>query len=375
MRIAYIVEGDPLNRRLWSGTVTAAYTALSKKYDVEAVDISKRSHLLDAVYKIFGKMVRLFTGKRFMHSFGRWAAKRDSRAVDRYLAGRDDIDLVFCAAKSGSIAYVKTDKRIVYLTDATFDSMCDYYGYMSNLAPVTIRSGNEIERRAIENSDVVICASEWAKESVVSVYGASKNKVFVIPFGANISDPTSQSSPTDSFNILFCGVEWERKGGTLAVEAFRELKKENKNCKLYLVGCEPQCDVSDEDIIKVGFLNKNVPEEKQRLDNIYATASCLLLPTIAEAAGIVFAEASAHGIPSVTHDTGGVGTYVIDGVNGFKLALGSSAVDFSCVLSKIINDNKLYSTLRNGCLELYESRFNWNSWLESFSSIVEKEMK
>lgn len=43
----------------------------------------------------------------------------------------------------------------------------------------------------------------------------------------------------------------------------------------------------------------------------------LLLPTIAECAGIVFAEASGYGIPSITYDTGGVGTYVIDGINGF----------------------------------------------------------
>ena len=310
-----------------------------------------------------------------MPSFGRWAARRESRIVERYLNGREDIDFVFCAAKSGSIAYLKTDKKIVYLTDATFGSMCDYYDYMSNLSPTTVRSGNEIEKRAIENSSVIICASEWARESVIKTYGASGDKVFVIPFGANIADDPAISNSPDSFNLLFCGVEWARKGGTLAVESFRELKKENKNCKLYLVGCEPQCDVNDEDIIKVGFLNKNIPEQKKRLDDIYANASCLLLPTVAEAAGIVFAEASAHGIPSITHSTGGVGTYVIDGVNGFKLPLGSSAVDFARTVAKIADDPELYERLRAGCLELYKTRFNWDSWLQSLSSILEEETK
>ena len=373
MKIAYIVDGDPNNNRLWSGTVTAIYKSITKKYDVEVIDVSKKSRIILLAYKLFGKLTRFFTGKKFYASFGKWAAKSESRRVTRYLRGRADIDLVLCAAKGGSIAYARTDKRIVYLTDATFDSMHGYYNYLTNLSKTTVRDANEIESRAIAKSSLVICASEWAKRSVVTVYGKHEDEVAVLPFGANLKEVPEPSVSGDTFNILFCGVEWRRKGGDIAVDAFLELKKRHSEARLYLVGCKPEREITDSDIVEVGFLNKNKPDERARLDEIYKNASLLLLPTRAEAAGIVFAEASAHAIPSVATDTGGVGTYVIDGENGYKLPLSATAEDFADKITEIIENKTLYEHLKKRSRELYFERYSWDAWLDSFSLLVEKE--
>ena len=83
------------------------------------------------------------------------------------------------------------------------------------------------------------------------------------------------------------------------------------------------------DVDFIGFLNKNNEEEYQRVIQIISSSDILILPTKAECAGIVFAEASAYGLPIFTYDTGGVGNYVINGVNGYRLPLKDNASEFA----------------------------------------------
>ena len=101
----------------------------------------------------------------------------------------------------------------------------------------------------------------------------------------------------------------------------------------------------------------------------------LRLPTIAECAGIVFAEASGYGIPSITYDTGGVGTYVIDGINGFKLPIEANYVDFADCIERCINDEKAYEKLCIKAKEYYEILLNWETWKKSFNDVLKEVIK
>ena len=53
-------------------------------------------------------------------------------------------------------------------------------------------------------------------------------------------------------------------------------------------------------------------------------------------------------MPVFTYDTGGIGNYVIDGYNGYRLRLGASANDFS------VND--FCSSMVGGLAEIGEVR-------------------
>lgn len=372
MKIAYIVEGNPEDNRLWSGTVTAIYNALKKEHDVLPVDITYKSKLLSGYYRVKTKLTKLLTDKKFYSVFAKQKAIEQSKLVDKFLRSNKDIDLVFCPAKSGSIAYVKTDKKVVYLTDATFNLMVGYYDYLTNLSKSTLKSGNEIEFRAISRSNTVICASEWAKNSVVKDYAKDVSRVKVIPFGANLVDvyKDKETLLPKTLNLLFCGVEWERKGGDIALETLKSLRDSGFNAKLYLVGCKPPYDIKDENIIQVGFLNKNNPEELKKLFKIYSQVQFLILPTKAEAAGIVFAEASMNGIISLTYDTGGVGSYVVDGVNGYKLPLKNTGKDFANAVIEIFSDEQKFIYLKKSSRKYYEDRLNYQAWLKDFNKIL-----
>ena len=74
----------------------------------------------------------------------------------------------------------------------------------------------------------------------------------------------------------------------------------------------------------------------QRLIQLFRGADFLILPTKAEAAGIVFSEASAYGLPSVTYATGGVTDYVRSGVNGVCIDPGGTAADFAAEIQRML---------------------------------------
>lgn len=71
----------------------------------------------------------------------------------------------------------------------------------------------------------------------------------------------------------------------------------------------------------------------------------LLLPTRAESYGIVFCEASAFGIPSITTDVGGVSGVVHNGKNGYTLPYSANGHDYAHMIAEVWSDEKRYSEL------------------------------
>ncbi len=135
---------------------------------------------------------------------------------------------------------------------------------------------------------------------------------------------------------------WERKGGQIVLETLNILKKKSIPVHLTIIGSRPpgyiegKNDVAD--ITVIPFINKHVEAEAEQLYNIFLNSDFLLLPTRAECAGDVFCEASAFGVPSITTNTGGVSTYVEDGVNGFALPLTAAAFDYAEKIQQLFKD-------------------------------------
>lgn len=95
-----------------------------------------------------------------------------------------------------------------------------------------------------------------------------------------------------------------------------------------------------------------------------------LLPTRAECAGIVFSESSAYGLPIFTYNTGGIGNYVIDGINGYKLPLTAKGKEFADKIEESLKNNE-FEKLGQGGIKLFNEKLNWHSWAESFKKIMQ----
>lgn len=173
-------------------------------------------------------------------------------------------------------------------------------------------------------------------------------------------------------NLLFVGVDWVRKGGEIAVECTKLLNEKDPSKKyiLHFVGCNPPYQIKDEHIKFYGFLNRNIPEQAQLMISLREQADLFVLPTRAECAGIVFCESSAYGIPSITFDTGGIGDYVINGENGYRLPMGSKAEDFANKIFEILSDSEKLEYMQKKAAEMYNERMNWDSLGDRLKELI-----
>jgi glycosyltransferase involved in cell wall biosynthesis len=261
------------------------------------------------------------------------------------------------------------------MTDATFQQLQGYYSNFSNLANYNIRLGIDLDKRAFQKASHCMLASEWSKDSAINDYGVEAKKISVIPIGANMDQVPDANDlnkiTTDEFRILFLGVEWDRKGGDIALEAFRMLRNKGIKAHLHIIGCVPPHDLSmEKDITIIPFLDKNKEKDFQQLHKIFLETTILLLPTRAECAGVVFSEASAYGIPSIATDTGGVSNYIKESVNGFLLPEYAGASEYAKLLGWLSANKDLLNKMRESSRKYYEKQLNWQLWGEKFQKIA-----
>jgi glycosyltransferase involved in cell wall biosynthesis len=80
--------------------------------------------------------------------------------------------------------------------------------------------------------------------------------------------------------------------------------------------------------------------DRHGLSDLYAGASCLAIPGLTEAFGLVFLEAFAHGCPVIGPRHGGSSEIIHDGINGF-LVDPENDDDLTRKLFRILRDSKL----------------------------------
>ena len=372
MKIGYILSRDPFtNKRYWSGTAYKAREAIENA-GFEVVHISAKVSFWPKVFHVFLKFYAKICKKNAYSFYTFFFARYFAKVVEKNIP--KDVDLLFVPAYTSFFAYVHTDKPIIFFTDSTFKlNTSDYYKYMSNLLEFNQSQGNQIEQSAFDKCAKIICASDWAKKSIIHDYHQDPSKVHILELGANIDAHDivkTKSFNKDGLDLLFLAVEWERKGGDIAVECCKYLNSLGIHTTLHIVGIIPPVEYKDVSEIKVyGFLNKNDEQQYHQLISIIKQCDLLLLPTSAEAAGIVFAEAAGYGLPSFTYDTGGVGNYVINGVTGYRLNLNEGGKEFALKIKECLDENE-FPILKERCLKYYRERLNWGVWSEGFAQIV-----
>jgi glycosyltransferase involved in cell wall biosynthesis len=375
MKVGFAGRWSPLEKSSWSGTYFHAYHAIKKSAAVETFQYKWPWYVREQL--IFHKQIQKLKHKKVAVEFLKGYAKWFSRQLEKDLL-TSKVDVLFVPAAPQLIAYCNTTAPVVFMTDATFKQIQGYYNSFDNLATYNLAQGIELDKRAFENAAHCMLASSWTKQSAINDYGIPENKITVVPLGANLDIIPGKGDLKKEKNkicqLLFLGVEWERKGGQIALDTFYQLQKDGVPVQLTIIGCVPPVAITDANITVIPFINKHNKEEAAQLYNIFCNSDFLLLPTRAECAGVVFCEASAFGIPSITTNTGGVSSYVQDGINGFALPLVAGATDYAQKIAAIFSDDILYQQLCITSRIKYEKELNWDSWGKAFFSIAEKIM-
>ena len=84
-----------------------------------------------------------------------------------------------------------------------------------------------------------------------------------------------------------------------------------------------------------------------------------------------FAESMAVGTPVITNDTGDIGLYLENGVNGFMLADNSTEAICQCFEGIISIDTDTYSEMRIAARKTAESSFDYRVYVEKIAKYIE----
>jgi glycosyltransferase involved in cell wall biosynthesis len=373
MKIGFAGRWSPLDKKSWSGTYFFSYNEIKKYGDVEIFHFPYPKWLSTYLINVYKKPQNFLRRRNVAVEFLKDYARHYSKKLEKELVHRK-IDILFVASAPQLFAYANLEIPVIFLTDGTFYQIQGYYETWKNFAPFSIRQGIEVDKRAFLKSTHIMAASEWTRQSAIHDYDVDPSTISVVPLGANLEHIPSEADldfSTDcKCRLLFLGVEWHRKGGDIALGAFYRLKKKGIKAKLQIVGCIPPVQIDDPDVTVIPFLDKNNPHEFSQLNNILLHTDFLLLPTRAECAGIVFCEASAYGIPSITTDTGGVGTYVRNGENGFTLPPQAGPEEYALQLEQVITNPHLLVELKKRSRHYYDNTLSWEVWGKRFNEIA-----
>ena len=373
--IGYVCDTNPFEDRLaWSGLKYKIREAIELAgYTVIWIPIDNTNPLVRFCESTKWKLEKLFGKKRIL---GGCHFLPETYALAKTITKNEQFDrcdyLFFPGGGQISI-FLRTNKPIIYYTDATVHLMLNYYWF--NCLPLSTKTACWLEKKACQKALLNIRASTWATNSVIHDCRCKPSKCITLEFGANIdSSDISPITPykTGQLRVLFSGVEWERKGGAIAVETIKILRNKHIDAVLHIVGIKklPYYCNNCEFIINHGFLDKNDAVSYHKYINILKNCHILLLPTQAECAGIVFCEAASFGIPSYTYATGGTENYVQNQINGHTLPSSQGALGF---VEKIIDDieNENMTKLHKGALNLYNEKLSWNAWAKKFQHAID----
>ncbi len=210
----------------------------------------------------------------------------------------------------------------------------------------------EIEERSL--ADLVICGSEYVRDSIASV-GETTAHCAVVPSGyRTVAQTSKQHSSGAGLNVLFAGSVCLRKGIQYLLKAADSLPSDR--IAIRVVGPQAISDRAFRDVCTTFEYAGIVPRSEMPAQ--YAWADVLVLPTISEGSANVCYEALAAGLPVIT--TPHAGSVVRDGLEGFLVPIRSSE-QLSEKILKLDQDTNLWQTMSENALARAQE-FTWDRY-------------
>lgn len=366
LRIAYVSVGKADDVREWSG-LSAAIRASFLAQGCMVDDVDQLGTSYPFTLRIRKRLHALFEGTTYAPERSPVAASRWSQIAGEQVA-RLPVDAVVSPGTL-PVAFLESAAPLAIWTDATFHLLRTTYPDYAGYSRASVTEGDRVERAALNRASLICYASEWAADDAVSYYGIARRKIRVIPFGANCDAPFASEIEAASAiarrdwsvtRLVFIGVDWQRKGGDMAVAVVRRLNETGTKSVLSVVGCRPPLEVEGLPFVEcVGFLSKKNALDRDRLNAILLQSHVLLLPTLAECFGLVFAEASAYALPSVSRAVGGVPSAVRHGQTGLLLSVDAGADAYCEALQPLLRDRGHYAAMCAEAFRDYSTRLNW----------------
>lgn len=202
------------------------------------------------------------------------------------------------------------------LTPIQYDQLGHLYGHRPDRIALLKTYKHYVNKNLFQNAAKLLPWSTWVRNSLISDYDVSPDKIEVVPPGVDLQRwIPGYRDREGALRILFVGGDFYRKGGQLLLEAFRTLPP--GTAELILV---TRSEIPNDKGISV---HRDMQPNSPVLIELFRSCDIFVLPTEAEAFGIAAVEASAVGLPVIATAVGGLQDIVVNGETGFLLQPGN----------------------------------------------------
>jgi glycosyltransferase involved in cell wall biosynthesis len=363
MNLLLLTEGDAERWDSWSGSAKSVVDHLRNAgHGVVTSDVD-----------LYGPARWLAAAPMFSPNRRRWGVRyhlgspgyraRSRRASRAIAAQRGRVD---CILQIGATFEPRNRGDVPYalFCDSNIQTSLDgaKYGVSDAgwLRPSEFDAILRRETQVYRNASAVMTISDYLRRSFTESFGLPEERVCTVGAGPNLDlgrVPAPRATPREGVpTVLFVGKQFERKGGSLLLEAFRRVRV---RCGARLVIVGPTTPpTADPGVEWLGNLDKNKPDEWARMAAAYQDADVFCLPSLFEPFGIVIIEAMFFGLPCVGTAAWAIPEMIVDGQTGYTVPR-DDATALADRLSALLADRSRAHRMGLAGRRRAEQQFSW----------------
>lgn len=224
---------------------------------------------------------------------------------------------------------------------------------------------------ALRKADIVIAISEETRQSVITLFGISAERVRVVQLSYVPLGEEKKALPVPEQFFLFAGVLKERKNVAGIIRAFSLFTRNDNRYELLIAG--KQGGAYAESLRQLAYelgIEKRVRfigyVTDAELAYLYSKARALVFPSFIEGFGMPVLEAMRAGLPVITSNYGALAEVAGD---ASLLVDPSHPEDIAVAMSRIATDTALCKELREKGL-VRSGQFSWQKTAKEILEIL-----
>ena len=233
---------------------------------------------------------------------------------------------------------------------------------MRDISRTRIDDALAYERELAQSCDMIFVIGNFLRTSFIDVFGISPSRVITVGGGPNLGGiPDIDSTKVyDTSELLYVGVDFERKGGAQLLRAFCNVAQRFPAARLHIVGPRHIRIPGEirEKVIFHGYVSRQTPGGAALFRDLYHRCSVFVLPSLYEPFGMSSLEAMLCQIPVVVTKGWGWLDSVKDGVSGFLVERGNIQ-DLTETLAKCLSDPDRLQRMGRAGRENILGNFTW----------------
>ena len=248
------------------------------------------------------------------------------------------------------------------------------------------------EEQVVGASAALIANTAAEAASLVSLYDACQDRVFVVPPGVDLTTYKVNGGKSaarkklnigqDKLMLAFVGRIQPHKGPEVLIRAVAEMLRHSpelrSRLKTVIIGGASGNGSQEPERLKslTVFLGVSdvieflPPVPHEELSDWYRASDLVCVPSYSESFGLVALEAQACGTPVVATAVGGLRTAVADGISG-SLVDGHNPRAWSAVISRLLMEPERRLILGMGAVE-HASHFGWDTTARGMLDVYDR---